>query len=290
MLTYYSMGNFVENIKNQALELADILVATHPGDPKAHSMRADFLVREERFQEARDEFRNVIALDSSRFLVWENLLRVEAELGDYRAMKDESYRMIELFPVQPLGYLFHGVAAYQLKDYETALNAFKQGVQFVFANNLLSSQFYAYLGDVSYQTGDAKTAFEYYEKTLQYDPNNSYVLNNYAYYLSLKGENLEKAETMAQKATTLDPANSANLDTYGWVLYKLGRYQDAEIWIRKALDAGAGEDPVVLEHYGDVMYKLDQPEKAREYWYKAQQAGKGSEFLGKKIADGILYE
>jgi tetratricopeptide (TPR) repeat protein len=290
MLSYYSVSEFVDDMRDQALELADILVKTHPDDPKSHSMRADFLVREERYQEARDGFRQVIALDSSRFLVWENLLRVEVELQDYLSMRDESKRMIELFPVQAMGYLFNGVANYQLKDYEAALGSFKQGVGFVVANNLLMSQFYAYLGDVSYQTGDTRASFEYYDKTLLMDPNNSYVLNNYAYYLSLLGENLERAESMAKKATILDPENSANLDTYGWVLYRLGKYQEAETWISKAIDSGASQDAVVLEHYGDVLFRLNDPDKALEFWKKAQQAGKGSEFLEKKITDGILYE
>jgi tetratricopeptide (TPR) repeat protein len=272
------------------MELAQILIQTHPENPKAYSMYADFLVRDSQFREARDAFYKVISLDSSKFLVWESLLRVEAELEDYQAMKNESQRMIDLFPLQPLGYLFSGVAQMQLKEYEGAIEAFRTGSGFVVANNLLLSQFTAYLGDAYYQIQDLPSSFEYYDKTLLLDPNNSYVLNNYSYYLSLRKEKLDKAESMAKRAAQLDPENSANLDTYGWVLFVLNRYEEAEQWIKKALDQGGMTNAVILEHYGDVMYKLGKTEESMRYWEKAAEQGQGSEWLEKKVQDGVFYE
>jgi tetratricopeptide (TPR) repeat protein len=290
MLTYFSVGELFDRIRPQAMELVQILIQIHPENPKAYSMYADFLVRDSRFGEARDAFYKVISLDSSKFLVWESLLRVEAELEDYQAMKKDSRRMIDLFPLQPIGYLFSGVAQMQLREYEGAIEALKTGSDLVVANNLLLSQFTAYLGDAYHQLGDVSASFEYYDKTLLLDPSNSYVLNNYAYYLALRKEKLDKAETMAQKAVQLDPGNSSNLDTYGWVLYMLNRFGEAESWIRKALDNGGMNNPVVLEHYGDVLYRLGKTEESLQYWRRAVEQGKGSEWLEKKVKDGILYE
>ncbi len=290
MLTYYSVDELFDKIRPQAMELAQILIQTHPDNPKAYSMYADLLVRDSRFSEARDLFHKVISLDSSKFLVWESLLRVEAELEDYQAMKHDSRRMIDLFPLQPIGYLFSGVAQMQLREYEGAIEAFKAGSGLVVANNLLLSQFTAYLGDAFHQLGDVPSSFEYYDKTLLLDPTNSYVLNNYAYYLALRKEKPEKAESMAQKAVQLDPGNSSNLDTYGWVLYILNRFEEAESWIRKALDHGGTDNPVILEHYGDVLYRLGRTEEALKYWKNAVGQGKGSDKLEQKVKDGILYE
>lgn len=290
MLTYYTVSELLEEVRSEAMELAEILIRVHPDNPKSFSMYADFLVREERYEEARDAFRRVMEMDSSRFLVWESLLRIEAELGDYQAMRSESRRMIDLFPLQPMGYLFHGAALMQLDEYENAIEAFRQGSNLVVANNLLQSQFNAYLGDAYYQTGDIVRAFEHYEKTLRMAPNNSYVLNNYAYYLALRNQDLEKAESMARKATELDPENSANLDTYGWVLFRLSRFAEAETWIKKALDNGGMTNAVILEHYGDVLYKLDHPIDALHYWRMARDTGAGSEWLEKKVDEGVYYE
>ncbi len=95
---------------------------------------------------------------------------------------------------------------------------------------------------------------------------------------------------MAQKSSRLDPENSANLDTYGWVLFQLEQYDDAEVWIKKALKYGGSSSAVILEHYGDVLYKQGETDKALIYWEKAKAAGEGSEFLDQKVQDGTFYE
>jgi len=114
-------------------------------------------------------------------------------------------------------------------------------------------------------------------------------LNNYAYFLSLRNENLEKAAEMAGRAVELKPG-SANQDTYGWVLYQMGNYDEAAIMIKKAIDNGANSSAVILEHYGDVLWKLDRKEDALDYWKKAKAAGEGSEFLDKKVEEKKMYE
>ena len=132
---------------------------------------------------------------------------------------------------------------------------------------------------------------ENYEKALKIDPENSYVLNNYAYYLSLRNENLEKAETMSAKSVKLDPGNAANMDTYGWVLYKLGRYTEAAEWVEKAIELLPHRLMLIyLEHLGDIYFKLGDTDKARSNWQNALKVGKGSEFLEKKIKERKLYE
>lgn len=290
LLSYYTVTEIYEDLKEEAMALGEILVEAHPDDPKSHSMYADFLVRDERFEEARDQFLKVLELDDSKFLIWEGLLRVYAELEDYSAMSETGTRALELFPEQPVLYLFKGVALFQLGKYDECIDIFERGTKFIVENDPLLAQFYMYIGDAHHRLKNIAASDEAYDKVLVIDPSNSYVLNNYAYYLSLRGEKLDKAEIMAKKATQLDPANSANLDTYGWVLYRLGKYEEAEKWLKKALENGGSSNAVILEHYGDTMYQLGNIEKALQYWRQAREAGEGSEFLDRKVMDGKLYE
>ena len=117
------------------------------------------------------------------------------------------------------------------------------------------------------------------------------MLNNYAYYLSLQGRDLDKAKKMAEKAVELDPDNASNQDTYGWVLYKLGQYEEALEWIGKSVNNHNTDNAEVLEHYGDVLFKLGREEEALEYWKRAFEAGEGgSEFLEQKANEGIFNE
>ena len=291
LLAYFTASEYYDEHKEEAAELARILVETHPDNPRAYSILADIHYQNEEWEEARDALRKVVQLDPSNYIVWEQLLFTESNLSDFEAMRKESRQTIELFPQQPLPYLFAAVASYNFEDHEQMIRDLETGIKYVVRNDLLLAEFYNYLGDAYHQTGQDEKAFEAYDSSLKIKPDNSIVLNNYAYYLSLKGEQLERAKKMALKANELDPGNSSNQDTYGWVLYKLGEYEEALEWIGKSIENHTFENAEVLEHYGDVLYKLGRTGEALEYWKRALKAGEGgSELLEKKVNEGKLYE
>jgi tetratricopeptide (TPR) repeat protein len=289
LLAYYSVNEIYNDYKEETFELSALMIQAHPNDPKAYSIYADFLVQDKRYEEAREAFLKVISIDSTKYLIWEQLLFVESELNDTQAMADHSTRALELFPDQPLLYLFAGASNFQMDNFEAAAKYFKSGTNFVAGNDKMLAQFYSYLGDTYFRLKDHEKSDEAYEKVLKIEPDNVLVLNNYAYYLSLRGTNLDKAEEMAKKAVEMEPGNSSYLDTYGWVLFKMKKYGEAKTWIEKAIEAGE-ESAVVLEHLGDVMWKLDDKKEAVKFWEKALKAGEGSEFLEKKVRDKSYYE
>jgi len=290
LLAYFTSNDIYLENKADIFELAQILVKTHPDNPKAHSMYGDFLLDDKKYSEARDEYRKVIAIDSSRYAVWESLLNVEMQLSDYTALENESSRAIALFPLLPIPYLFEGIALLQRNKYNEAISTFNSGVRLVSGNSALLVQFYSSLGDAYNRIKNHSKSDESFENALKIDPEDSYVLNNYAYYLALRNQNLEKAETMAAKSVKIDSTNTANMDTYGWVLYKLGRFSEAAEWVEKAIAATPAPDADLLEHLGDIYFKQGKIEKALQQWHEAHKVGKGSEFLEQKIKDEKMYE
>ncbi|MCX6249530.1 MAG: tetratricopeptide repeat protein [Bacteroidetes bacterium] len=290
LLSFYTINQLYSDLKDQAMTLAKILIDTHPAEPKAHSIYGDLLLQDKQYPVARDEFIKVITLDSSKYVVWEQVIRLDLQLEKYDHLLEFSNRTSELFPEQPIPWLFSGMANYQMKKYDDALNVLKSGVKLVVDNDELLSEFYMSLGDTYHALKIPEESDKAYDKALQLKDNNPYVLNNYSYYLSLRNKDLDKAEKMAKKALTLDPDNSSFEDTYGWVLYKLGRFEEAKTWIAKALQDKESSSGEVLEHYGDVLFKLGDEENAVEYWIKAKGKGPGSEFLEKKIVNKKLYE
>ncbi len=290
LLSYYTITEIYNELKSQAFELADILVKTHPNEAKAYSISGDFLYRDKKFSEAREAFRKVNQIDSSKYEIWETILVINSELNDSIAIINEGERAIELFPEQPLLYLFTGTSYFQTNQLQKALQKLETGVKLVVDNEKLLSQFYTYLGDIYYKNKDYDKAFKAFKMNLEIDPENVYVLNNYTYYLSLQNEELDKAEQMGRKLNNLEPNNSSYQDTYAWVFYKLGKYDEAKKWILKSLENGGNENDIILEHAGDIYYKTGDTTKAYEYWLKAKKAGNGSEFLQKKIDEKKLYE
>ncbi len=126
-----------------------------------------------------------------------------------------------------------------------------------------------------------------YEKALRLDPKNNLLLNNYGYSLAERGMQLDRAMKMSKEAVAQQPDNQSYLDTYGWIYYRMGNYQEAEKWIRKAIDLGS-KSSVIHEHLGDIYFKLGDKDKAMEYWQKGLQFDSTSPSLKDKIQRGSL--
>lgn len=109
-----------------------------------------------------------------------------------------------------------------------------------------------------------------YEKVLSIEPDNALALNNYAYYLSVRGERLNEALVMSKKSLENNADNGSYLDTYGWILFKLKNYEDARDYIIKSLKVNPNS-AVVNDHLGDVYDALGDRTNAMKYWKKAYE-------------------
>ncbi len=113
-------------------------------------------------------------------------------------------------------------------------------------------------------------------------------MNNYAYFLSLRGERLDRAEELARKAVGSAPDDPTFLDTYAWVLFVKGQYTQARIYIDQTLrHAGDEPDANLLEHAGDIYFKCGEREAALGFWRRALKAGPDADrraVLERKVA------
>ena len=95
---------------------------------------------------------------------------------------------------------------------------------------------------------------------------------------------------MSAKSNNLAPNQSSFQDTYAWILFQLKEYEEAKIWIDKAIDSDTQPSGVLLEHKGDILYQLGDQNGAKEYWRKAQSKGDASDLIDKKVKEGKYYE
>ncbi len=292
LLSYYSATESSNNLKSEAFALNKILIKTHPEDAKSYTIYADFLYRDKKLASAQEYYIKALEKDSSKFPIWSQLMFIESELQDNEALLRDSKAALELFPNQPIFYFFYGAINLQKKEYNEAIEYLNIGKDYVIDNPALLIQFYANLGDANNGVKNYKASDNAYEEALKIDPKNIYVLNNYSYYLSLRGENLDRAEELSALCNEVEPDQYNYQDTYAWILYKQGKYVQAKEWLEKAVNGGGGKNAVILEHLGDTYAKLNDITKALEFWNKAKEVEKGdtSEFLDKKIADKKLYE
>jgi tetratricopeptide (TPR) repeat protein len=279
-----------DDMTAKAYELIDLLKEMHPDDGKPYTIHGDFLMRDGRFKEARDQFRKATEYEQDKFAIWQQLVLLDSRINDPIGMRDDASAAAELFPTQPVFYLFKGVGHSQLDEYDEAIEALNAGKNLVVDDPQTKAQFLSSLGDAYHAADRHKLSDQAYDQALELVPDDAGVLNNYSYYLSLRNEQLEKAERMSKRSNELAPDNPSYLDTYAWVLYQMGSYEKARVWIEKALSFGGTGEGVLLEHYGDILYKLGETDLAVGKWKEAQSAGGGSDLLDKKIIEGRLFE
>lgn len=284
--SYYALVELHPELKEQALDMCKLLVKTHPSDPRSHAVYGDFLIQDKKYEEARAEYTAAKQLGSKEYSVNSQILLIDSQLQRWDSLLAESEEALTLFPDQPLVYFFNGLAKSQKKNYVGAVSSFNAGLKLVVDNVPLETQFYSSLGEAYNELKDYANSDKSFEKALELSPKDATVMNNYAYFLSVRGEKLDKAETLSRMSNELEPEQASFQDTYGWVMFKLGRYQEAKTWIEKSIRNTPTESATLLEHMGDVLYKLGDTQQALEYWQRAKKAGDGaSELLDRKIRE-----
>jgi tetratricopeptide (TPR) repeat protein len=291
VLSYFPYLQSSGERKQEAITLAKLITQMHPADAKAYSIYGDVLNQVEMDKEALDAYKKSVSLDAGKFMVWEQELFLLSRLEQNDSLLKISQHVIELFPDQPLAYYYNGIAREQAKQYPEAIRAFSRVLAMGTDDGGLKSQIYASLGDCYHFTNDNKVSDSCYEQSISFDPANVYALNNYSYYLAVRGEKLEEAERLSSKVVyTLAPDVANYLDTYAWVLYKLKRYSEAKTWMDKALANSHDNNAALFDHYGDILFQLGDTDNAVEYWKRAKAAGEDNDKIEKKINDRKLYE
>ncbi|MCB0765484.1 MAG: tetratricopeptide repeat protein, partial [Flavobacteriales bacterium] len=277
------------DLLRRSYALIDALEKAHPESGKPHTIHGDFLLRDGEFAAARDQFRQALVFEKERFPIHMQVLQLDLQLGDHEALRADAEEAISLFPTVPETYLYHGIALSQLKRHEEAIETLITGRDLVVDNEPLEAQFWSSLGDAHNEAKQYARSDDAYEKSLAIEPDNAGTLNNYAYYLSVRNEQLEKAARMSLRSLELSPGQATYMDTYGWILFRQGKYAEARTWLEKTL-ANGPQDGVVTEHYGDILFELGDATGAMEQWRKARELGGASEMIDRKINEGIRVE
>ncbi len=285
MMSYYSITDTYSELMEDAFVLARLMIHAHPAEPKAWSMYGDFLIKEKKYAEARDAFIKVLEIDKSKYIIWEQLLMILSYEEDINNMLKYSTEALDYFPSQPYLFMIKGIAHYQLGEYENALKSFEFGRNMLITNDETALNIWIYLGETYYKLKNYPKSDDAFDRALRLNSKNTYVLNNYSYYLALRNENIEKALEMGKRLNDLDPYNASYQDTYAWVLFRAEKYEEAKTWLEKSISNGGDANPTILEHYGDVLWKLGELDQALIQWQKAIDGGGFSNVLEQKIKE-----
>ena len=112
---------------------------------------------------------------------------------------------------------------------------------------------------------------------IQIKPDDAHAYNALGYSLADRGERLDEAQQLIDKALELAPQDPFILDSKGWLLYRKGDAGNALDVLKRAL--ALRPDPEIAAHVGEVLWELGRHDEALKAWNAAAHANPGNEAL-----------
>ena len=270
----------------QVLDLFHRILAQPQKTTDMHELYAAYMTLKKMPQDSINQaLRDALEIAPDNAGVRLELIQAEWSKKNFDEVIRLSRAAQEYNPDEMAFYYFMGLAHFQKDERDEALNSFQRGVAQIneSSNKEIVSDFYAIMGDILHEKGREKEAYAAYDSCLQWKPDNIGCLNNYAYYLSEQGKDLQRAEQMSYRTIKAEPQNSTYLDTYAWILFMQERYEESKIYIDQAVQNDSTVSVVILEHAGDIHAKVGEMDKALDFWRKARDNGSDSKVLIRKI-------
>lgn len=267
-----------------------------------------------KYDDAINSFEVLLENDSTRAAATHFLSTIYREHNDYVNAQKYADELIELDPDSPQGYVNSALVALDQNDAEAAIQVLNPAaadfpkeylIQYLLGFSYYQIENYkiaaVFLDNACQIVPQSRNALHLlaisndnlqnwdisdsiYEQLIQTDSTDAQALNNFAYSLVERGDELELSKQLAELALQLEPEQAAYLDTYGWILFKLGNTKEAIKFIKKSLDVDP-ENAEILEHLGDVYRSLQKSEKAKEYYNRALEQNPENQSLIEKLSE-----
>ena len=253
---------------NTALLYVRLAQYLNENSQKAILLAADLLEQMGQYDLAVKEYAK-ISPSSSYFL--------SSELGRVGALRDGGKTEAALEVLYYLSREFSdiGIVHNSLGDflrreerYSEAKIAYDRAVDIYRENNNVSWVVLYARGITHERLQEWDKAESDFRNALTINPDQANVLNYLGYSLIDRGEKLDEAMTMIEKAVSLQPESGYIVDSLAWGLFKLGQYETAIPHMEKAAEL-MPVDPIVTDHLGDLYWAVGRQLEAKFQWRRA---------------------
>ncbi len=118
------------------------------------------------------------------------------------------------------------------------------------------------------RSGNWPAAETDFRQALALNPDQPQVLNYLGYSFVERGENLDEALSLIERAVAAEPQSGYIVDSLAWAYFQLGRFADAVVPMERA-SLLEPVDPVVTDHLGDVYWAVGRVLEAQFQWRRA---------------------
>lgn len=261
--------------------LISILYVKYPDSYDCSSRYATHLIRAGELEKSLAHFKRLAADPANPKEALYTVIDMESYLGHRDSLAHYLNVAIERYPSEVYPYMRAGYEALKEGDEKgekLAAKYFKRAAD-ITTDSLEKSNAYAALGDLH----NTDKRYRYYRKALEWNPRNAMVLNNWAWHLSQEGRTLPFALEMSTRACELEPTNATYLDTKGWILFLVGDLQEAKRIMRQAISLDTSGDSTLLLHYADILAAEGEHFMAELYYKRALEAGEPKEIIEQRL-------
>lgn len=273
--------------------LFSVLENLYPHEPRVLDLAARYSAAKQDFAAAEEHISYAIDLEPDNNVFWGQLMAYQAAADSLDKALDTFERSKEhIVPDDNLKFYYVTVAQ-QAKKYDKAVGMLDEMIRDIdprlSPDSLLSlsdmrkdislreldmlSSLFTLMGDTYNLAAMQSESFRAYENAITLDSSNAMAKNNYAYFMSVNGGDLDKALALSEAALSGDDAdNPTYLDTYAWINHLMGNDEKAAEVQKKAVDIAEEKgyrSAELYDHYGDILLKQGNVAEAADAWRKA---------------------
>ncbi len=287
----FSIANSLrrQRARETALVLARLALHLRADFPIAQILVADILDEDERYAEANaiygainnlSPFRSSADMNQANNL--DSMGQIEEAIAIFRTVAER--RAHDPQPMTLLGNLLR-----RHERWDEAITAYSEAIGRV---GILEKRHWRmlYARGIAFERAkrwsDAEKDFQ---KALEFEPEQPFVLNYLGYSWIDQGLHLDKAQGMIRRAVELRPNDGYIIDSLGWGYYRLGKYEEAVKELERAIQIRP-EDPIINDHLGDAYWRVGRKLEAHFQWKRSLSLKPEKDVISKiekKLADGM---
>lgn len=278
---------FMRSFMPQMDVIMEKTLQVHPSDSTMMGLAAIWYYSTERMDDAQRWFTTNSETYPESISARASLVEFLMYAQKWEDLSVEGRKAFEDFPQESAFLEMASVGDFNLERYDDVMDICDRVLQVAPRDSSKTLRAWSTKGDIYMKLGESSKAYKAYDKAMKINPDYVYVLNNYAYYLSIEGKNLKKAYQMSKRTVEAEPDNATYLDTFGWILFLQGKALEAKPFFKKAMLYGGKESAVIMDHYAEVLYALKEYDLAFVYWNMAKNKNTDGEIpdLDEKIAE-----
>ncbi|MCB1195697.1 tetratricopeptide repeat protein [bacterium] len=255
---------YLSNDYNAAIKHFEICVRLNPIKKNIYVQLAELYAKVGRYEDAIKTYELLTKFDPDDQYNYINAAYLLLKLNEVDRTCTLLEEAQELFP-QSVEILFLlGLTYSEQGKIDEAITVFHTALD----NGGKADMMNYYLGALYERKKQLDRAEECFRAAIAFNPQYSDAYNYLAYMFAENGIKLDEAMKLINSALELDAENGAYLDTKGWIYYKQEMYEEAWVWLGKAIKV-LPDDPVIRDHLGDALFKLNRREEAIGEWKKS---------------------